>query len=70
MKKHPIYTIEGHSLGFSLDSIRKRYSNKEDFFADIIASNEKINKARLKKVLDKVWNEAFPQEETNEKGAE
>lgn len=68
--KQPVYTIGMYTIGFSLDSIRQRYSKKEDFVGDIIKANEGIDKAKLKKVLDKVWNEAFPQEENNEKGAE
>lgn len=68
--KQPVYTIGNHSIGFSLDSVRNNYSKKEDFVGDVIKANENIDKAKLKKVLDKVWKEAFPQEENNQKGAE
>lgn len=67
--KSAIYTVGNISFGFSLDSIRERYSNKEDFVRDISEAHN-IDKAKLKKVLDKVWKEAFPQKENNEKGAE
>lgn len=70
--KQPVYTIGSYTIGFSLDGIRKKYSKKEDFIKDITKSNENIDKAKLKKVLDKVWKEAFPQEENNneQEGAE
>jgi len=59
--KQPVYTIGNLSFGFSLDSIRKRYSVKEDFFNDTIKAHVKADKTKLKKVLEKVWTEAFPQ---------
>lgn len=67
--KPTIYTVGNISFGFSLDSIRERYSNKDDFIRDVYDAHD-IDKAKLKKVLDKVWKEAFPQKENNEKGAE
>lgn len=68
--KQSIYTIGAHSIGFSLDSIRNRYSKKEDFIADVSKANEHIDKKALTKVLDKVWNEAYPKEEKIDKPAE
>lgn len=68
--KQSIYTIGTHSIGFSPDSIRKRYSKKEDFIADVSKANEHIEKKALNKVLDKVWNEAYPKEEKADKTAE
>jgi hypothetical protein len=55
------YNFDGCSVGFSIDSIRRRYSRKDDFFADIAGANPGVNKTKLKKVLEKVWSEAFPQ---------
>ena len=63
--KQPKYTIGGYSIGFSLDSIRKRYSKKEDFIADVTKANKSIEKKELNKVLNRVWDEAFPKEEKN-----
>jgi hypothetical protein len=60
----PVYTVDGYSFGFSIKSIRKRYTEKENFFNDIINAHPDVNKTKLKKVLERVWNEAFPQEET------
>lgn len=68
--KQPVYTIDEYSIGFSIASIRRQYTKKDDFVKDITAANDKMDKAKLKKVLDKIWNEAFPQKENKEKGAE
>lgn len=61
--KECIYTIGNHSIGFSIESIRKRYSKKEAFVTDVSNQNEHIEKKALVKVLDKVWEEAYPKEE-------
>jgi hypothetical protein len=58
------YNIDGHTFGFSIDGIKNNYSKKEDFFIDIINNNPNVNGEKLKtEVLEKVWNEAFPQKE-------
>ena len=67
--KQPIYTIGNRSFGFSLEAIRRNYLRKEDFFEAVIRANENVDKIKLKKVLSKVWNEAFPDEDNNQKGA-
>ena len=68
--KPAIYNIGEHSFGFSIESIRRNYSAKDDFVRDITGANLKADKVKLKKVLDIVWNEAFPQKETKKEGAE
>lgn len=64
------YTIGKSTFGFSIDGIRKRYSKKEDFVSDMTKAYPEINKKDLSKVLNRVWEEAFPQKESKEKGAE
>lgn len=63
--KPAIYTIGSHSISFSLESIRSRYSQKEDFVKDVSKANEHLDKELLTKVLDKIWNEVFPSEESD-----
>jgi len=58
-----IDNIDNYSIGFSIDSIQKRYEKKEDFFNDVMSANPDIDKTRLKKTLGRVWTEAFPQKE-------
>ncbi len=67
--KQPIYTIGSRSFGFSLEAIRRNYLKKEDFYEDVIRVCGNTDKAKLKKVLSKVWDEAFPDEGNNQKGA-
>jgi hypothetical protein len=59
------YFIDGSTFAFSLDGVRNRYSEKEDFLDDFMKAHPKVNRAKLKKVLEKVWIEAFPQEEND-----
>ncbi|MDR0575643.1 MAG: hypothetical protein LBG96_16750 [Tannerella sp.] len=53
-----------HTIGdttFRFNPVRiKKYPKKEDFFNDIYASHPNVDKAELKKVLEKVWEEVFP----------
>jgi hypothetical protein len=55
--------IDGSAFAFSIDGVRERYSEKDVFFDDIMRTHPKVNKAKLKKALEKVWSEAFPQVE-------
>lgn len=70
--KQPVYTIGNHSIGFSIESIRNRYTpdKKEEFFDNVLKNHENVSKTELKKVLKRIWDESFPQKENNEKGAE
>lgn len=63
--KPAIYTIGSHSISFSIESIRSRYSQKEDFVKDVTKANEHLDKELLTKVLDRIWEEAFPREESD-----
>ena len=63
------YVIGTHTFGFSLAGIRAGYGKKADFIRDITHAHPDADKTKLKKVLEEVWSEAFPQEEkTNEGG--
>jgi len=55
------YTIDDLTFGFSIEAIRKRYAKKEDFVTPLLEAYPTV-KAKLKKVLEKVWGEAFPPE--------
>lgn len=68
--KEVVYTIGNSTIGFSIDSIRKRYAKKSDFVTEIVKAHPHIDKKALADVLERVWNIAFPQKENNEKGAE
>ena len=54
------YTIDDLTFGFSIEAIQKRYSKKEDFVTPLLEAYPTV-KNKLKKVLDNVWDEAFPQ---------
>ena len=54
------YTIDDLTFGFSIEAIRKRYSKKEEFVQPLLEAYPTV-KTKLKKVLDKVWDEAYPQ---------
>ena len=56
------YTIDNLTFGFSVEAIRNRYLKKEDFVQPMLEAYPTV-KTKLKKVLDKVWDEAFPQKE-------
>jgi len=57
------YTIDNLTFGFSIEAIRKSYSKKEEFVNTLLDMHPTVS-TKLKKVLDKVWYEAFPNSET------
>ena len=63
-------TIDNVTFGFSSEGIRQNYSKKDDFVDDIYKAYPDVNKTRLKKVLDRVWDEAFAQKDLGNQGAE
>ena len=64
--------VDGVRFSFSLDRIRKTYKSKADFMSEMHKIHEgRAPKAKIKKVLDKVWSTAFPGAENDkEEGAE
>ena len=54
------YNIDGSIFEFSEDAIKLNYLKKDEFIADVYTSNPNVNKAKLKKALDRVWNEIYP----------
>jgi hypothetical protein len=69
------FTIGNTVTGFSIESVRLRYTDKNVFVADMLASHGDMVKGEeeerlLKKALDKVWKEAFPDEAKAKKGKE
>jgi hypothetical protein len=66
--KLPKYKLGGYTFGFSYESIKKRYSRKENFIDDMIKAFPDVDSEKLKKeVLEKVWNEIFPQKGKSKK---
>jgi hypothetical protein len=54
---------EEKSINFSIESVRKRYTDKNVFVSDMLAAHDGMFEEKdLKKALDKVWKEAFPNE--------
>jgi hypothetical protein len=67
--------IGNGKIGFFIESIRLQYTDKNVFVADMLASHGDLAKGEeeerlLKKALDKVWKEAFPDEAKAKKGKE
>lgn len=60
------YSIDNCTFSFCAESIRKRYSKKEDFIKDMIRSHPHVDAKRLKDLLEKVWKEVFAQEKDGE----
>lgn len=57
--KKPIYTIGKSSISFSHESIKKRYSQKEDFIADVKKAHPDLKEESLDEVLKLVCDEVF-----------
>lgn len=58
-----IYSTGNISVGFSVESVRKRYAGKSVFVSDMLAAFKgKHEEREMKKVLDAVWKDAFPAE--------
>jgi len=60
------FNIENTSIDFNVERIRKDYSSKEAFFSDMILTHNTIEEKEFKKVLERVWKEAFPKNEKSE----
>ena len=52
------YTIGHNTFNFSIEQVKKY--KKEDFFKMYFDAFPKIEKSKLKDVLNEVWKEAFP----------
>ena len=51
------YTVDNVTFGFSMDSIRRNYVNKDSFVNDITVAYPDVDAKKLKKVLEKVWSD-------------
>jgi hypothetical protein len=57
------FTVDGKTIDFSIESVRKRYTDKNVFVSVMLADHDGMFEEKgFKKVLDKVWKEAFPSE--------
>ncbi len=68
--KPAINHIGNHAIGFSIENIRTNYTEKETFMNEVLTAHPDIDKRKLNPVLERVWKEAFPETETQEKAAE
>jgi hypothetical protein len=56
------YTVGDSTVSFSVKRVRADYpGRKEAFFKDMAGAFRDTDGAKLKQVLERVWNEAFPQ---------
>ena len=60
-KKPVVYHIDDYAFGFSIDEIKRRFKKKGDFVEEVVTAHPEVDKAKLEKLLDKIWGEAFPQ---------
>ncbi|MCL1933053.1 MAG: hypothetical protein FWF53_04470 [Candidatus Azobacteroides sp.] len=60
------FNIGNTTVDFNVERIRKEYPGKEAFFSDMISAHGMIEEKDFKKVLERVWKEAFPKNEKTE----
>jgi hypothetical protein len=61
------FTVGNTTKSFSIESIRIRYADKSVFVSDMLAVHRDFAKGEegeteLKKIMDKAWETAFPDE--------
>jgi hypothetical protein len=62
------HTIGNHTFGFSEAGIRARYGKKADFIRDTVKAHPDVDEPKLKKILETVWSDIFPDREKTDNG--